>query len=68
MNDKIKELEIFINDYHEVIWNDIEARENILYLLGRYLMTGKDISDEEITQLYEYLKEKINKYVKEKAN
>lgn len=67
-NEKIKYIENILNDYYTELWNDPEIRDNLCYLIGRFLMTGEDITDEEINILYDFLNKKIETYIKTKGN
>lgn len=67
-DDKLNRISQILDDYADIIWKDLEIQENLLYLIGRYLQTGQDITDSEIDLLDDFLKKKIDKYVKEKAN
>lgn len=57
-----------IDDYSEELWADIQFRDNMMFLLARYINEGTDLSDEELVVLDGFIKEKIEKLVKEKAN
>jgi len=66
--EKLAEIQQIMDDYQEELWNDTEVKDNLMYLLGRYISTGQDLSDEELVILKDFLQQKIDKYVKEKAN
>lgn len=68
INEKLKYIEDTLNDYYAELWNDPEIQQNLLYLIGRFLMTGEDITDAEVDLLYDFLNKKINNLVKTKAN
>lgn len=57
-----------LQDYADILWTDKEVADNLMYLLGRFMMTGEDINDEEMAILKEFVQERVNKYVKERAN
>ena len=65
---KINELSALLDDYHDILWADPEVRNNICYLIGRFIKTGEDISDKEVDTLKEFLHNKVEKYVKDKGN
>jgi hypothetical protein len=69
MNDDfLKPVVDLMQDYSDELWADEEFRNNMMYLLGRYIETGQDLTDEEMIKLEAFIKHKIEKYVKEKGN
>lgn len=67
-DDKLDRIASILDDYSDIIWKDQEVADNLMYLIGRYISTGQDISNDEINKLDEFLKAKIDKYAKEKGN
>jgi len=66
--EKLNEIQILLGDYQEELWADKEVQTNLMYLLGRFLSTGQDITDEELVILKDFLQKKIDAFVKEKGN
>lgn len=65
---KFKELQDMFEDYSEFLDNDKEVQDNLMYLLGRYIQTGQDLTDYELNVLKTFIQSKIDKFVKEKVN
>lgn len=66
--EKLNEIQTLLDDYQEELWADQEVQTNLMYLLGRFISTGQDITDEELTTLKDFLQKKVDLYVKEKGN
>jgi len=66
--EKLNEIQILLGDYQEELWADKEVQTNLMYLLGRSLSTGQDITDEELIILKDFLQKKVDSYVKERGN
>lgn len=65
---KFKEIEQIITDYQEELWLDKEFSDNMMYILGRFLITQKDLTDEEVEVLHSFMKRKVEEFIKTKAN
>lgn len=65
---KFKEIEQIITDYQEELWSDKEFSDNMMYILGRFLITQKDLTDEEVEILHSFMKRKVEEFIKTKAN
>lgn len=57
-----------LDDYSEELWADPDVQTNLMYLLGRFLMTGEDLSDSELDKLDKFLKDKVEQFVKQRGN
>jgi hypothetical protein len=65
---QLKEIEQIMMDYSEELLADKAVLDNVLYLLGRWNKTGEDLSDEELSVLHGFLKQKLDEFIKTKAN
>lgn len=66
--ERLNKIIIHINDYQEELWEDVQFRDNMMFLLGRYISTGQDLTDDELVILEQLVHDKIEQYVKNKAN
>lgn len=67
-NEKLAKIQTILDDYYTEMWSDPEIRDNLLFLLGRFIAVGQDITDEELDTLYTFLNTKVEEYVRTKAN
>lgn len=65
---RLSKIQETLDAYSEELWQDPDVQNNLMFLLGRFIKDGTDISDEELVTLDNFLKEKVEKYVKEKGN
>lgn len=65
---KMAEIETIFSDYEEFLCNDQEVKDNMAFLLGRYVSTGEDVTEAEMDTLKAFLKEKVEEFVRTKAN
>lgn len=54
--EKFNQILVIIDDYREELIKDPQTMDNLMSILGR----GDDIDSEEINNLHEFLKNKIN--------
>lgn len=66
--ERLDKIIVDMDDYSEELWKDEQFRDNMMYLLGRYISTGQDLTDDELVILEKFVTEKIEEYVKTKAN
>lgn len=55
-------------DYEDFIQEDNDIQEALQKFIVKAIQTGQDASDDDIFKFEKFLKEKIEKFVKEKAN
>lgn len=65
---RLSKIQETLDAYSEELWQDPDVQNNLMFLLGRFIKDGTDISDEELVTLDNFLKEKVEKYVREKGN
>lgn len=65
---RFQHLLALLNDYDEFVLQDDDLQGKLWDLLNKFIQTGEDATDEEILGFEKVLKDKIEKYVKEKAN
>jgi hypothetical protein len=64
----LKHIQDLLEDYNEELWADPQVQTNLMFLLGRQISTGQDISDDELLILDEFLQKKVNEFIKIKSN
>jgi hypothetical protein len=66
--ERLDKIIVDMDDYSEELWQDEQFRDNMMFLLGRYISTGQDLTDDELVILEKFVQDKIQEYVKTKAN
>jgi hypothetical protein len=66
--ERLDKIIVTMDDYGEELWADSDFRDNMMFLLARYLNEGADLTDEELVVLEKFIKEKIENIVKTKGN
>jgi hypothetical protein len=66
--ERLDKIIIQMDDYQEELWQDSQFRDNMLFLLARYINEGQDLTDDELITLEDLVNEKIEEYVKTRGN
>lgn len=66
--ERLDQIIVTMDDYAEELWADDQFRDNMMFLLARYINEGADLTDEELVVLEDFINKKINEFVKLKAN
>ena len=66
--ERLDQIIVTMDDYAEELWADPQFRDNMMFLLARYINEGADLTDEELVTLDNFIKEKIETLVKTKGN
>lgn len=66
--ERLDQIIVTMDDYSEELWADENFRDNMMFLLARYINEGQDLTDDELITLDNFVKEKVAEYVKTKGN
>jgi hypothetical protein len=66
--ERLDKIIISMDDYSEELWADEQFRDNMMFLLARYINEGVDLTDDELITLESFVNNKIEEYVKNKGN
>lgn len=62
--EKLDDILKLINDYREELLKDQDSMDNLMYLLGRFMTTGEDMTREEMNTLYDFLQERVKAFIR----